>query len=232
MLLGLPISANISTVIAMGNRQHVPSLFVQDDWKVNRSLTLNLGLRYDYFSPIIEVNNRQSNFDYRTGTLVQAGQNGASDALTTADKANFSPRIGFAWTPTEKADMVIRGAYGIFYSGQEIRTAAPLQLAYNLPFFYGLMRDLLIEADSCEPAPRQMHAQFLHQFAFAADAIQVAVQQRAWAGSLSSNMLLLNLILLIDVTFSTPTPWFRQLDFDTWKIASGVGHRSGARMIA
>ncbi len=136
MLLGLPISANISTVIAMGNRQHVPSLFVQDDWKVNRRLTVNLGLRYDYFSPITEVNNRQANFDYTTGTLIQAGQNGASDALTTADKANFSPRIGFAWTPTGKADMVVRGAYGIFYSGQEIRTAAPLQLAYNLPFFY------------------------------------------------------------------------------------------------
>ena len=93
-----PISANISTVIAMGNRQHVPSLFVQDDWKLNRRLTFNLGLRYDYFSPIVEVNNRQSNFDYSTGTLVQAGQDGASDALTTADKANFSPRLGFAWT--------------------------------------------------------------------------------------------------------------------------------------
>jgi hypothetical protein len=136
MLLGLPISANISTVIGMGNRQHVPSLFVQDDWKVNRRLTLNLGLRYDYFSPIVEAHNRQSNFDYKTGTLLVAGQNGASDALTVVDKANFSPRIGFAWTPRESADLVVRGAYGIFYSGQEIRTAAPLQLAYNLPFFY------------------------------------------------------------------------------------------------
>ncbi|HMC74171.1 MAG TPA: TonB-dependent receptor, partial [Terriglobales bacterium] len=136
MLLGLPISANISTVIGMGNRQHVPSLFVQDDWKVNRRLTLNLGLRYDYFSPIVEVHDRQSNFNYATGTLVVAGQNGASRSLTVADKANFSPRIGFAWTPRESADLVVRGAYGIFYSGQEIRTAAPLQLAYNLPFFY------------------------------------------------------------------------------------------------
>src|SRR5262249_33813535 len=72
MLLGLPIRANISTVIEMGNRQHVPAVFVQDDWKVTHRLTLNLGLRYDYFSPIVEANNRQSNFEYRTGTLIQA----------------------------------------------------------------------------------------------------------------------------------------------------------------
>jgi outer membrane receptor protein involved in Fe transport len=134
MLLGLPSRANISTVIGMYNRQHVPALFVQDDWKVTPRLTLNLGLRYDYFSPLTEANNRQSNFDYATGALIEAGQNGASDALVTADKANFSPRIGFAWTPAASGNTVVRGAYGIFYSGQEIRTAAPLQLAYNLRF--------------------------------------------------------------------------------------------------
>ena len=68
--------------------------------------------------------------------LVTAGTNGASDGLVTVDKANFAPRLGFAWSPTANANTVIRGAYGIFFSGQEIRTAAPLQLAYNLPFFY------------------------------------------------------------------------------------------------
>ncbi|HST10299.1 MAG TPA: hypothetical protein VLL05_07970, partial [Terriglobales bacterium] len=136
MLLGLPISAGISTVIELGNRQHVPALFVQDDWKVTHRLTLNLGLRYDYFSPIVEANNRQSNFNYATGTLIQAATNGASRSLVNADKANFSPRIGFAFTPGNNSDTVIRGAYGIFFAGQEIRTAAPLQLAYNLPFFY------------------------------------------------------------------------------------------------
>ena len=41
-------------LIAMYNRQHVPSVFAQDDWKVSRRLTLNLGVRYDYFSPIAE----------------------------------------------------------------------------------------------------------------------------------------------------------------------------------
>jgi outer membrane receptor protein involved in Fe transport len=136
MLLGLPINARISTVIGMYNRQHVPSVFAQDDWKVTPHLTLNLGVRYDYFSPAVEANDRQSNFDYATGTLITAGQNGASRSLVTGDKANFSPRLGFAWTPTASANTVIRGAYGIFFGGQEIRTAAPLQLAYNLPFFY------------------------------------------------------------------------------------------------
>jgi outer membrane receptor protein involved in Fe transport len=136
MLLGLPITARISTVIGLHNRQHVPALFVQDDWKVTPRLTLNLGLRYDYFSPTTEKDNRQANFDYATGTIVVAGQSGASESLVKADKANFAPRVGFAWTPTSSGNTVIRGAYGIFFSGQEIRTAAPLQLAYNLPFFY------------------------------------------------------------------------------------------------
>jgi hypothetical protein len=136
MLLGLPISARISSIIKLRNRQHVPSLFAQDDWKVSQHLTLNLGVRYDYFSPAVELNDKQSNFDYTTGTLLVAGQNGNSRSLVKGDKANISPRIGFAWTPTNNSDTVIRGAYGIFYSGQEIRTAAPLQLAYNLPFFF------------------------------------------------------------------------------------------------
>src|SRR4051812_7583357 len=136
MLLGLPFNASISTVIGMHNRQHVPSFFAQDDWKVTPRLTLNIGLRYDYFSPTVELNDRQSNFDYNTRTIIVAGQGGASRSLVEADKGNFAPRLGFAWTPTQSGNTVIRGAYGIFYSGQEIRTAAPLQLAYNLPFFY------------------------------------------------------------------------------------------------
>ena len=134
-LLGLPISSSISTLLNLGNRQHVPNFFLQDDFKMNRHLTLNLGLRYEYFSPIVEVNDKQSNFDYTAGQLIVANRNGASRGLVTADKANFAPRLGFAWSPFDSGKSVVRAAYGIFYSGQEIRTAAPLQLAYNVPFF-------------------------------------------------------------------------------------------------
>ncbi len=135
-LLGLPVTSTIASLLELGDRQHVPSVFIQDDYKVNSRLTLNLGVRYDYFSPLVEVNNKQSNFDYKTAQLIVADRNGASRGSTTPDHLNFAPRIGFAWSPFSAGNTVVRSAYGIFYSGQEIRTAAPLQLAYNLPFYY------------------------------------------------------------------------------------------------
>jgi Carboxypeptidase regulatory-like domain len=133
-LLGLPLTSTINTQVEVQNRQYVPSGFVQDDYKASHSLTLNVGLRYDYFSPLVSKHNQQSNFDYDTGQLVVAGQDGHSRGLTTPDHWNFSPRVGFAKTLSQNT--VVSGAYGIFWSGQEIRTAATLQLAYNLPFYY------------------------------------------------------------------------------------------------
>jgi hypothetical protein len=134
MLLGLPLTSLIDSYVYLGNREPVPSLFVQDDFKVSHNLTLNLGLRWEYYTPIVDVHNHQANFDYATGQLLVAGQNGNSDALATAQKTNFAPRVGFAYTPL--TNTVVRGAFGIFYSGQEIRTGDPLQLQYNLPFYY------------------------------------------------------------------------------------------------
>jgi hypothetical protein len=135
-LLALPTTSTISSLLDLGNRQHVPSAFIQDDYKVNSRLTVNLGVRYDYFSPIVEVNNKQSNFDYQTAQLIVANRNGASRGLVTPDHLNFAPRIGVAFSPFSGGKTVIRSAYGIFYSGQEIRTAGGLQPAYNIPFYY------------------------------------------------------------------------------------------------
>jgi hypothetical protein len=134
MLVGIPLTAFIDSLVYLGNRQHVPAVFVQDDFKLSRNFTLNLGLRYEYYSPPVDVHNHLANFNFSTGQLMVAGQNGNSDALTTAQKSNFAPRIGFAYSPFN--NLVIRAAYGIFYSGQEVRTGDPLQLAYNLPYYY------------------------------------------------------------------------------------------------
>jgi hypothetical protein len=94
------------------------SFFVQDDWKVNTDLTLNLGLRYDIFTAPTERYDRQGNFVPATRTIQMAGDNapGGRD-LANTDKNNFGPRIGFAYSGL-KADksLVLRGGYGLLYA--------------------------------------------------------------------------------------------------------------------
>jgi outer membrane receptor protein involved in Fe transport len=103
------------------------AFFVQDDWKVNKDLTLNLGLRYDIFTAPTERFDRQSNFDPATRTIQMAGDNapGGRD-LANTDKNNFGPRIGFAYSGL-KSDrtVVLRGGYGILYA-TDISAAQPL----------------------------------------------------------------------------------------------------------
>ncbi len=107
------------------------AFFVQDDWKVNSDLTLNLGVRYDLFTAPTERFDRQSNFDPTTRLVNVAGENapGGRD-LANNDKNNFGPRLGFAYSGLLKnKKAVIRGGYGIVYttdvSGVQPLTANP-----------------------------------------------------------------------------------------------------------
>jgi hypothetical protein len=136
MLLGLPISAKISTVTAFHNRQHSYGAFVSDTYKLAQNFTLDLGLRYDYATPFYEADNRQSNFDYATGQIIPAGTSGYPKHLATPDKADFAPRIGISYNPFPSRSLVVRAGYGRFFIFNEIRTGDPLQIDYNLPFFF------------------------------------------------------------------------------------------------
>jgi len=94
------------------------AFFVQDDWKVNNDLTLNLGVRYDVFTAPTERFDRQANFDPATGRINVAGKNapGGRD-LAKNDLNNFGPRIGFAYSgflPNKK--LVFRGGYGVVFT--------------------------------------------------------------------------------------------------------------------
>lgn len=135
-LLGYSSQIDIQNITQMKNRTPVFGLFLQDDFKVNSALVLNLGLRWDYTGPTVEADNRQSNFDYETGQVLVAGQDGNSRGLIDVDKFNLAPRLGFAWTPFKGGKTVVRGGYGIFYGAQEVRTG--FQLAYSMPFFFAL----------------------------------------------------------------------------------------------
>ena len=105
------------------------SAYAMDDYRVSPRLTLNLGLRYDVFTPMTEQHNRIANFDFSTGQFVAPGSGASNTGNVRTNKKNFAPRIGFAYTPFDDAKTVLRGGYGIFYSLQADQSDA--ELAYN-----------------------------------------------------------------------------------------------------
>jgi hypothetical protein len=137
-LLGYSSQIDISNITQTKNRTPVIGAFLQDDVKVTSSLTLNLGLRWDYTGPTVEADDRQSNFDYATGQVLVANQDGNSRGLIDVDKFDFAPRLGFAWSPFKDGKTAFRGGYGIFYGAQEVRTG--FQLGYSMPFFFALSK--------------------------------------------------------------------------------------------
>ena len=88
-------------------------VYFQDDWRVSRSLTLNLGLRWDLFTHPIEGHDRHVNFDPRTGKFNAATPDNRGPNLDTR-KTNFAPRFGFAYSPNQ-GKLAFRGAVGISY---------------------------------------------------------------------------------------------------------------------
>jgi carboxypeptidase family protein len=93
------------------------SAFVQDDWRIKPRLMVNLGLRYEYQTPIREANNLWGNFDPNSPTgLVQQGSPSVGDSLWKPNNKNFSPRLGIAWDITGKGTTVIRAGASVIYS--------------------------------------------------------------------------------------------------------------------
>ena len=105
-----------SSSITSGDRQrnyyeNSVDWFAQDTWKVSQSLTLNIGVRWDYFGPFIDPTNRISTFIPSMGGIIYTGH--GIDTIYPRRWNNFAPRFGFAYSPGHR--LVIRGNYGIFY---------------------------------------------------------------------------------------------------------------------
>ena len=114
------------------------SIYLQDDYRVNSKLTLNLGLRYDIYVPWVEIDDRQSNFDEATGTFVVASDNAVLNGvqvgryLQTYSKGDLGPRFGFAYDVTGSGRTLVRGGVGVFWNFTPGGTSS--SKAQNPPF--------------------------------------------------------------------------------------------------
>lgn len=146
-LTGAPSAVQFSTVNDIIYRQINFAGYVQDNFRATNKLTLNVGMRYEYYTPYNEEHNHQANFDVDRGTMVYpqaftgplpvamtgipVDRNGTSGLVTT-DKNSWGPRVGFAYTFDSKT--VVRGGYGLYYEFQEIGPWSFPSPGYNPPF--------------------------------------------------------------------------------------------------
>ncbi|HLJ49350.1 MAG TPA: carboxypeptidase-like regulatory domain-containing protein [Bryobacteraceae bacterium] len=98
-----------------GRRWKLYRPFIQDDWRVSKNLTLNLGLAWAMMTPQTEVGNRQSDFDPASGKFLVAGQGADARAGVQMDWTALEPRLGAAWKPFGKSNTVVRGGYAIYH---------------------------------------------------------------------------------------------------------------------
>jgi hypothetical protein len=135
-LLGLPQQAFADQKggksFSMYLRNSEYSGYVQDDIKLRPNLTINAGLRYEYAQWPLEINDELASWNFQKGTMDFAGKNGISRRIAPADRNNFSPRLGFAWTPIGKT--VIRAGAGIMYGN--FRQWEISLFHFNPPYIY------------------------------------------------------------------------------------------------
>ena len=112
-------------------RQNSHNAYAQDDWKVNQKLTLNLGIRWEYGSPYYDRDNRVTNFDPSTGTMLHTQSGGVYNrTLIDPDLNDWAPRLGFAYAVDQQTS--IRGGYGVGYV-HYTRAGPGVLLAINAP---------------------------------------------------------------------------------------------------
>jgi hypothetical protein len=142
-LLGLPQSSSLRYGSANNYfRNWATSAYAQDDWRITRRLSINVGIRYEYFAPSTELYGHLANLDvnptFTQAAVVTPGMKAPfsgelPSSLVRPDDNNFSPRFGFAYRVSRKRSTVVRGGYSMFYSGSSYGQIAS-QMASQPPF--------------------------------------------------------------------------------------------------
>ena len=151
LLTGYVQQFDANTQAVVEQLQKAYAIYFQDDWKLTPSLTLNLGLRYEYTTPFYAKGaNKNINFDPKTGQLVYPKS--ATDYLVNADHSNLGPRLGIAWQVIP-SKLVLRAGYGLFFSGEDI-FGSDINLPLNPP---QLIPVTLQQVGTTGPAPFKLN---------------------------------------------------------------------------
>jgi len=135
-LLGLPVVKQVQAGIPqMQLRQWAADAFVQDTFQLTRNTTLELGLRYEYMDPLVDIRYTNSNITFVGGTpeVFIGGQNGYPSGLMYPNKKNFAPRLGFSQN-VPRLGIVLHAAYGIFYTPVDLNTWCNQR--HNVPYVF------------------------------------------------------------------------------------------------
>lgn len=136
MLLSLPaVKQRQAGVPQMNLRAWGTAAFAEDSWQVTPTMTVNLGLRYEYADPLYDLKSANTNLIFQNGTpsVFIGGELGYPRGLMYASKRDFAPRIGIAKN-LPRQGLVLRGAYGVFYTPVDLNTWCNQR--HNVPYVF------------------------------------------------------------------------------------------------
>lgn len=156
-------TTGIPTAGRQDQRENIFGFFVQDDYKLRNNLTVNLGLRWSYFGPLYSKENNMYRAVPGAGAAFLTGLNVVKGNSWNAQRNNFSPQIGFAWSPTRfQSKLVFRGGFGINYNQEEIAISSNISNNPGLTVNYGFSSAGLV----IDPRIQYVTAQNLHSLVY------------------------------------------------------------------
>lgn len=156
---GFDPNSGFPTTIRQDQRENLWGFFIQDDFKIRPNLTVNVGLRWSYFAPLYSKQDNMLRAVPGSGSAYLTGLVLRKDNAWDAQKNNFGPQIGFAWTPRSLFNhdfgnrLVLRGGYGLAYDEFQIANSASIVNNPGLVVFPNLSQSTPSAASCAQPLP-------------------------------------------------------------------------------
>ena len=192
-LLGLPaVKQRQAGVPQMQLRQWYADAFVQDSFQITRNTTIQMGLRYEYMSPLVDIRYANTNLTFQNGvpSVFIGGQQGFPEGLNYANKLNFAPRVGISHN-LHQHGLVLHAGFGIFFTPVDMNTWCNQR--HNVPYVFPETQ----QSDNFTPAagivashfnfgPAVLGTTTVSFAAFEADAPPQYIEQ--WSGSVEKSL--------------------------------------------